>query len=252
MTDQIVTIPDTTTTTLTGVLAELVGPDKKFKSVEDLAIGKNQSDLFITKLQDENKDLRSLLEQATNNNDRTALLEKLMTDLNSNQNQDSTTNNQQQPLTDNQAQSLSRDDIVRLIEEREQARKAQANYQQAIGEVAKVHGENTDTYLSTKATELGLTVETLKALAQSSPKAFLNTIGHSTQAPRSQSMSGSGVNSQAVFGSQGQESGIRNKAYYDKLQSTMEKDKKGSFILNKSLQVQLHKDMVSLGDEWDR
>src|SRR5688572_24600607 len=49
------------TTKTTNPLADLVGENKKFKTVDDLAIGKLQSDAFIQKLQDENKELRDLV-----------------------------------------------------------------------------------------------------------------------------------------------------------------------------------------------
>ena len=44
-------------------LAELVGDGKKFQTVEDLAKGKQESDAFIVKLQDENAQAIAALEQ---------------------------------------------------------------------------------------------------------------------------------------------------------------------------------------------
>ncbi len=245
MLDQNIANQEPSTDTLTGVLAELVGPDRKFKSVEDLARGKHSADLYINKLEGENKDLRSLLEQATNNNDRQALLEKLMTQVNTDPTQNTNTN--QQSTEDNQPKGLSAEEVVKLIEERDNARKAQANYETAVADIRKVHGEKTNEFLAAKAAELGLPIEALHALAQSSPKAFLNTIGYTTNINKSTSMATGGVNSQAVFGGSSADKGVRNKSYYDNLQKEMGTLK---FVMDKQTQVQLHKDMVALGDAW--
>lgn len=246
MTDQNITNQELPQPALTGLVAELVGADKKFKTLEDLAKGKQQADAFIDKLKEETATLRNLLEQSNQLNDRQTILENLMSELNNNQNSTPNTNDQQQPNKDNQPAVLSSDDIVKLIEARERDRQNQANWNKAKDELKKIHGDKTEEFIQKKANELGISESFLKDLGEKSPQAFLSALGHS--ANRQTSTPSPSVNSAAILNNPAPNDGVRNKAYYDGLLQTMGAKK---FMMDRSLQVQMHKDLMSLGDSWD-
>ena len=84
-------------------------------------------------------------------------------------------------------------------------------------------------------------------MARRNPKAFARLIGEDSQT----SITGAPVsprNSAAVMGNNPGNSSVRNAAYYENLKKTMGAKK---FILDRSLQVQMHNDMVALGERWD-
>jgi hypothetical protein len=233
----------------TSILEGLVGDGKKFKTVEDLARGKLASDDFIKKLEEETATLRTQLAIVNETNDRTKLLEQIMTNLNTNTpNPQDTTTVQTTQTTDNQPNSLSLDDIVKLMDAREQARKQTQNWNSAVSEVSKVYGDKAEEFIANKALELGLSVEVLKSLGSTSPKALLNAIGYTNNPNQHSNMTSSSSNTTAVFANNANGNGTRNKAYYDAVQKEMGTTK---FVLDKSLQIQLHKDMMALGDAWD-
>lgn len=229
----------------TPALEALVGDSKKFKTVEDLAKGKLESDAFILKLQEETQTLRSLLEQTEVNKTRETLLQEILQTMNDNTNPGTIQTNDTTTTTSNQPpQQLSLEDIVKVIEQREEQRQELNNFNQAMDKVKEVYGDRSDEFVENRAKELSVSVDELKAMAKKSPKAFLTMVG--VAAGKQQAAPLSGVNSQAVLGSQ-QSSGTRNKAYYDKLQAEMGGWK---FATNRNLQIQLHKDMQALGDAW--
>lgn len=226
----------------TSALESLVGDGKKFKSTEDLAKGKLESDLFISNLEDQNKTLRDELAAAAREADKTSVLEKIMSEIN----KQSTVKEQPSDGKDNQAATLTQDDIVKLIEAREAAKQEEKNLAQAMGKMKEIFGEKADEALTKISQKLGLGVEDLNRIARTSPTAFLNLVGTKPQDSTTRSMVAG--HSKTTEQATGVEATERNKAFYDKLKQEMGVR---SFVLDASIQKQLHRDMARLGEAWD-
>lgn len=147
----------------------------------------------------------------------------------------------------NQPQTLTSEDIVKLIEQREQAKALERNLAFAKSEVKKQYGEKTDEVLAAKAVSLGLSLEQLEALGRTSPAAFLNLVG-ATKQPSTATAASSSTNSSALLAGDNAGGEIRNKAYYDKMKKDLGVKK---FVFDRDIQAQLHRDMSALGDAWD-
>lgn len=228
-------------------LSELVGDGKKFKTVEDLAKGKLESDNFIAKLQAENNELRTLLKTTEEKVIRAATVEDILKRV---EGVSKPTSTPAASGTDgNQPVSLTREDVVNLLAQREQEAKAKANYAMANRTLVEAYGDKAKEVVATKAAELGISPAMLKAMAETSPKAFLTVLGVGS-APSAPSVSRTGsagrgnVNTAAISNSPpiGE---VRNQSFYDKMRKEMGAIK---FATNTNLQVQMHKDMERLGD----
>jgi hypothetical protein len=247
------------TDTDSDILGSLVGPGKKFASVEDLAKGKLQADLFIKKTTDENAQLRQVVADLSKETDTSAALKQLVEHLMTKgtpapgdkppQSNGADTSNSR----DNQL-GLTRDDVVALLKQSERDKVAQANRTEANRKLHSMYGDKAPTVLANKARDLGLSVDNLKALAESSPKAFSAMLGLDTnEAPPSASRPGAAgrgsVNSAAALRKDvHNNTGLRGTKYYEKLKNEMGIRK---FVLDTGLQLQMHKDMELLGDEFD-
>lgn len=241
------------------VLEGLVGPGKKFASVADLAKGKLAADSFVKKLTDENAQMRTLIADLSNKADSSEAINKLVEHLMKAPsasagnppppNGADASNNSQ-----NNQVGLTRADVVALLKQSEREKVAQANRAEANKKLHSMFGEKAPTVIAAKAKDLGLSVESLKALAESSPKAFSAMLGLDTEAPSSSASrpgaSGRGsANPAALFNKGLPNSGERGAKYYAKLKDEMGIRK---FVTDSRIQLQMHKDMERLGDEWDR
>lgn len=232
-----------------SALEILVGDGKKFKTAEDLAKGKVEADAFIVTLQNQIKELGDELGKANISAERRTALENLMSTLtNTTKNSPETKGVNQPSGPDNQTKTLSHDDVVKLLEERELSKAAERNKAVAKGQLSKIYGEKTDEVIAKKAKELGISVAELEGLAAKSPQLFLNAVGANARDNSTRPMANHG--SVNTTGSDPDLGGgeVRNKAYYDNLRSSMGALK---FVNDSKLQVQRHRDMAALGDAWD-
>jgi hypothetical protein len=237
-----------TTENQTNVLETLVGEGKKYKTPEDLAKSRIEADAFIEILKSELATVREEVKKLGLTDDRKIQLEKLMSSL-TNTTNDGTTKPDQKPTggADQTPKALSHDDVVRLLEQRDAEAAKARNFAAALAPFRKVHGEKTDEALAKKAAELGMPVESLLDLAKTSPVAFQNAVGVNARDSSTRSMANaSSVN--ALGATDPGAPSIRNKAYYDGLMKQMGALK---FALDAPLQVQMHKDLRAMGDEWD-
>lgn len=228
-------------------LIDLVGDGKKFATAEDLAKGKIEADRFIAQLQSETATLRDELQKALEKVNSTSALETLVTNL-QNKNTTESAQTETKPATsaDNQtALGLSQEDVVKLIEAREAAKAQQRNYDTSMAQVNKVYGDKAKEFLETRARELGLEVSTLETLARTSPQAFVNAVGVSQRDASTRSMSTTSVNSEGL--NPDSFSNVRNKTYYD---AKMKEMGAAKFILDRTVQIQMYKDMDVLGDSF--
>jgi hypothetical protein len=227
-------------------LEDIVGEGKRYKTPEDLVKSRLEADNFITQIQTENATLRDELSKALVKAGANDTLEKLMTELANKNNVNGETKPESKPSEKgNQPQTLTQEDIVKLMEARELARVEADNLNKSMEYARKVFGDKLDESIETKAKELGLDRAQVEAIAKRSPSAFNNLLGLNQQVNSTRSMARDGHSAPATTVVK---DGIRNKAYYDNLKKDMGITK---FVMNRDLQVQLHKDLTRLGDAWD-
>lgn len=160
-------------------LEELVGDDKKFKTVDELARGKYESDQFIERLKREQEELREELSKRST-------IEEFMTKMNERK---ANTSNQAEPPVDERkreeensnSKSFTQEDLEALLEnklkERETQTKVEKNRKEVLDYMTSVWGSNAAVELNRKASELDMSVQELRAYAESSPKAFYRLVG---------------------------------------------------------------------------
>jgi hypothetical protein len=232
-------------------LGELVGDGKKFKSVDDLAKSKLEADRFIDKLKNENDALRKLVKDSERTTHMTSAIERLLASVTNSKDEssDQPAAPSTPPVTnpENVAKAISAEDVVKIVHAVEEQRRMSANEQQALGNLSKKYGDKTQEVLDSRAADLGMDKAMLVDMARRNPKAFLRLIGEDNPT-NVMPTNVSPRNSAAVLGNLPNNNSIRNAAYYENLKRTMGAKK---FVLDRSLQVQMHSDMTALGDRWD-
>lgn len=249
---------ETSTTTTTDGLSEggddilstLVGEGKKFRTVSDLAKSKVEADSFINKLKEENSALRSMISNQDESKRSTEIMQELLARV-SKGTLASETATDTRPATQpgNQpAKAVTSSDVVEIYKVMKQHEQQEANVNKALGTLKDKYKDKTEEVLKARAEEIGLDVNSLLETAKKSPTAFLNLIGENAVTNNNQvnRAAKSSVNSAAVIESGGRN--VPNRAYYDKLKQEMGAKK---FIMDRGLQIQMHKHMMELGDAWD-
>jgi hypothetical protein len=162
-------------------LEELVGEGKKFKSPEDLARGKFESDNYIKILQQRFDELREDHERVRSESAAKARLEEILDKMDKFQKDDDHTDNpnddvrqpESKPFDPKQLEDL----IASKFTERELQRKQQENFT-AVKEKLKEHyGENYQSALKDQIDNLGLTKEFFNDLAKNHPNVLFRTLG---------------------------------------------------------------------------
>lgn len=168
-----------------SALAKLVGEGKKFKSEEDLAKGKLESDKFIERLLDEQKErdqeIHRLHEEL-----RVAKTTKEMDELRSQISQRQSEDKSKETT----APVLAAEDLEKMIEEhltvRETRKSASDNVNQTNEALVKHFGtpEKAQEVVLARAEELGVSVKDIKQMAAKSPSAALALVtGSASQQP---------------------------------------------------------------------
>lgn len=237
---------DTKTGDATTPLAELVGEGKKFATNEDLAKGKQEADLFIEKLQDENKQALAALVEAQEKGKDSATVSELLAAVKEAQGK---TAEAGQPKLDEAA-------LVEVVKKTLQGENAKAiaaaNRKESNSLVLqKVNGDAdaAKAYVAERAKTLGLSSEKLGELSEESPSAFAALVGLT---PNTSSSKGIGdlpasKNTQALkVDSIDLVDGHKTKAHYDALKKEMGVAK---FLGTKSIQIEMLKDAQALGME---
>lgn len=225
-------------------LDELVGDGKKFKTVEDLARGKAEADLYISTLNKRSDELREdylkLREEATAQAKLQDLIDRLETNnRNTPRLPEETPERQPTPQFDpSKLDSLIEEKLLKT----EANRKSETNFRAVQTKLKEQLGSNYQSVLQDKMNELDLTTEDINALARKSPTAFFNTLGlnapqQDTQmlAPRSTQRPG--------FSPRLPEK--RTWSYYEKLRKENPKIYYDPKIAN-----QMHDDAITLGQEF--
>lgn len=219
------------------LLSQLVGPDKKFKTVEDLAKGKLEADRFIGNLTSEQKELRDTLREYE---ERLAKVETIRDVLGERGSADS---------TDNQTGRISAEEIAKLVDERMSAatarQRAAAERERANAALLKhVGGDEAKAreYIAREASRLNMSPKELGALAEKSASAFERLVGISKPNPTPSSVSFDPAVNPDTNPGEGQE---RNQAYYANLRKKL-----GHRFYEPDIQQQRMRDAARLGERF--
>lgn len=157
-------------------LAELVGEDKKFKTPADLARAKAQSDAFIKNLERELAETRQKANEAITMKEFLTKLEASKVKGDQTENNQNSGNNQPPTNENENKQTLSEEDIVRVLESRDQLKIQTANFNEVKSALRTAWGENFQTVLQAKVAEMGVSQDFLDNMAKTQPKAFLKLV----------------------------------------------------------------------------
>lgn len=225
---------ESTLDTTKNYLTELVGEDKKFKTVDDLAKGKAEADAFIERLLREKREMEDKLKEKVILDDLVKRLENRTPP----QNTPSSTERvdvENSPLTEQKVLEL----LEKQLQEKNKVSSQQQNLNYVRQELEKQYGPSFGSKIDQIRKELGVTVEQAEALAASSPKVFLQAFGNkSNPNPVVNPPPTSNTN----IMSNGQ---VRNYEYYKELKK---RDKNRFFSAD--VQNQMYKDRVALGDKF--
>lgn len=182
-----------------SALTELVGSGKKFETAEELAKGKLDSDTFINRLLDEQRDrdktIQELQEQL-NSTKTQGELDKLRNELSQRP-----TGEETKEVTPSQ---LSPEDLESMIEASVTKREAQASTKANLyqtNEALKSHFGDTEKATEAvrkRVEELGITVEDLTKMAGRSPKAALALVAGEQSAPSGDLSKRSSISAAAI------------------------------------------------------
>lgn len=220
-------------------LEELVGDGKKFKTPEDLARAKAESDAFILRLQNETKALRDDLNARQRLED---LLDKMQngqtTNTNSNQNNQHGENNEGTALTPDRITAMVEETVLK----REQAARSAQNLAEVRSTLTQHYGSDYLNRLTSAASDLGVTNEFLNNLAASQPKALYRLLG---VGQKQDTTLFAPPRSTGSVQSSGPTGGERDQTYYSKLKAT---DSKAYW--SPKVQNEMHKDAMRLGERF--
>lgn len=203
-----------TTDNQDSIASTLVGEGKKFKTVDDLAKGKLEADLYVEQLK---KQLESKDAELTKLGNADEKFTKILQGLEQSKNTPNTQGNTQVP-------ALGKEDIATLVRNQmtlvEAERTAQQNIDSTNSKLKDLFGDKAKDVVQSKAKELGISMEELKILSAKSPTAFFTMIGATESRPQSASTpnpNGS-VNTASNFN---QDFKVGTKEYYNNLRRTM-------------------------------
>lgn len=214
----------------------LVGDGKKFKTNDDLAKAKLESDRFIKQLLSEQAELRQEVSQK-------ATIEEIMTQI-KNMSQPSQV---QSPHERPQESGTGADTpdlenlVSQLFEKRTAAEKLNANKTAVHNKLTETWGADAQINLNKKANELGVSLEYLARISQESPSAFYRLVGLDAQ-PKNIAAVPTAVRS-TVNTPINSGSGERTKAHYDNLKRVNPTE-----YFSAKIQNQMYKDAMKLGE----
>jgi hypothetical protein len=227
-------------------LEDLVGEDKKFKSVEDLAKGKAESDAFIRKLQEENEGMRQELKTRISLQEFMDKQEQMRKNESANSVPENTTSESSAETKTTNQSNFKPEDIEKLLEkklaEREQQSNTQRNMAAVVNRLKEVWGPNYTAELRKQAREIGVGEEFLTDIARTQPSAFFKLINVEAKSNVTDAPPRSVTNSAATMGSQ---DGVKNMSYYNKI-----KEKDPNLYWSVTMQNEMHKQAQRLGEEF--
>lgn len=155
-------------------VSDLVGEGKKFKTIEDLAKGKAESDQFIERLKAEQAELRAELAKKVNTEEQLAALRTEFEKLRG---------ANPQPSREPTNPALTIDSVKALVAESitqaDRNRTAQQNVVAANDAMVKQFGslEKAAEIVKARASDIGMSMDELREIASRSPTAFIKIMG---------------------------------------------------------------------------
>lgn len=227
-------------------LEELVGEGKKFKSPEDLAKSKIEADKHLKQLEGELAALRQQMAEKDVEADKSATAATLIEAI---KQASSSKEGEDQQLPKEQLEQMVRS----IIDTKSSEETKRTNYREAnqfVLDKFKGDVEAARTYTAERAKQLGMDVNTLKALGEESPAAFKRLM-ESSQSTGSQGVTGlheTHVDNRSAGGQQ-MIDGHRTRAYYNALKKEIGA---GKFWTDHKIQGEMYKDQMALGDRFNK
>jgi hypothetical protein len=221
----------------------LVGDGKKFKTVEDLAKGKQESDTYIEQLRMQQEEMKNELENLKAQAASATTADEVLKALKESQSEMT-----EQPKMDES-------DLVEKVRQILQGENAEQtrlrNREQASNLLLKKAGseEAAREYLAGRARELGTTVDKLRELGEDSPQLFAKAVDVDLSAREASVSQLPGVSADAMraSGPVTEIEGTPTKAYFDKLRQDMGTAK---FIADSKVQLQMVRAAEKLGSKF--
>lgn len=226
-------------------LEELVGEDKKFKTIEDLARGKAESDMYIEHFKKTQDELRSDYSRLRDEYNSGQSLKELVDQLKS---QQTSQNTNTLDVQEDKSAALDLTKIEELVTNKLQAakqmEKEEANFKTVQAKLKESYGDNFAVVLKQQISELGLTPEFVNDLARNHPQVLFRTLGieGNSQKETFQAPPASRNRSDPFSPNVGK----RTWSYYEKLRKT-----KPTEYFDPKTQDQMFKDATSLGDAFN-
>lgn len=195
---------------------DLVGEGKKFKTADDLAKGKVESDRFVEDLKRQINDMKTSMDNQ----------DLAKTELEALKNEIKTLRERASQSRDNTSPALSESQLRALVESTvtnlEGTKTANQNVIEANTRLVKHFGtlEKAQVAVKTKASELGVSIDFLKEAAAKSPDAFVNILGITVTKPDQGLVVNNSVNTEAAGGSNNGQLKEGTKEYFDNVLKT--------------------------------
>lgn len=205
----------------------LVGEGKKFGDTEALAKGKQDSDLFIGQLQTELAGLREELGKRMTSEEVLAKIQAA--------------NSANQAQGENTTPQLSEDKVAELVKSTLESTRTEegrgSNLKTVDAKLVEMYGEKAGVMLHQKAQELGVTVDYLQSIAETSPNVFFNTIGVQASV-KSPTVNTGTVNTEALANVNASSTiSAESKAYYDQMRKENPKEYWKPDVQNKIMRL---------------
>lgn len=229
------------------LIGELVGEGKKFKDLGELAKGKIEADRFIEDLKTENKALREIMSKGETPSSADSLEQKINLLLSKVSGSGSAPRQpDNQPGSAKGESVVNKDEVLKLLDERERIKVAETNVSKYNSEVTKAFGDKANEVVTKRLRDLSMDKEVFDAMVASSPQAALTLLGLSeTKASAGSGDRTGSVNTEALFANQNH--GVKNWAYFQRLRKEM-----GADYYKPHIQSEVLKSRKELGDDFWR
>jgi len=227
-------------------LETLVGENKKFRDAKELAKGKYIADNYIQTLESQMDQIRRDYLKEKEQNVARAKLEDLLDRLEKRQTAPPT----EQPIvTEQKTPSIKKEDIESLVDnrihERETTRKQTENYNFVKQKLTEKYGQNYNNQLANHMAELDISEDYLNQTARNNPKVLLKMLGIEDVSPNRDPFRSvpRNVQNTTTFKPNVE---VRNWDYYQNMKDTNPKK-----YYDPKTNVEMHRDMLSLGDSFE-
>lgn len=224
-------------------LEELVGDDKKFKSVEDLAKGKAQSDHYIKTLESRLDEMREDYLKVREENMAGPKLQELIDKLETLQR----TGEAPPKAHEEKASAIDPkavEDLVHsAVQRNEQIRREQENYNLVMNKLRDRFGSDYESILKRQAKELDMSIDEVNTMAKKNPNLFSKTFDLNSQKPVDFQAPPRGKERSDNFAPRAPEK--RTWSYYQQMRK-----KDPQAWLDPKIAVQMEKDSQALGKDF--